>query len=119
MERLNRGADGKVRSAEIRTANGRTSRPINKLYPLEVFESSEKLIQSESKKQSATEAAAEVPSMSTVRDLPENPFVSSIPIPVIDEVSTRPGRIQRRAARQAAENIKIMTRMKTVEEEEE
>jgi hypothetical protein len=45
--------------------------------------------------------------------------VSSIPIPVVDEVSTRPGRIQRRAARQAEENIKRMARMETVEEEEE
>jgi hypothetical protein len=57
--------------------------------------------------------------MSEVRVLPENPFVSSIPIPVVDEVSTRPGRIQRRAARQAEENIKRMARMETVEEEEE
>jgi hypothetical protein len=119
VEQLNRGADGKVRSAEIRTANGRTSRPINKLYPLEVFESSEKLIRSESEKRSATGAAAEVQSMSEVRVLPEIPFVSSIPIPVVDEVSTRPGRIQRRAARQAEENIKRMARMETVEEEEE
>ena len=119
VEQLNRGADGKVRSAEIRTANGRTSRPINKLYPLEVFESSEKLIRSESEKRSATGAAAEVQSMSEVRVLPEIPFVSSIPIPVVDEVSTSLGRIQRRAARQAEENIKRMARMETVEEEEE
>jgi hypothetical protein len=73
----------------------------------------------ESKKKSATCAAAAVQSMSKVRVLPEIQFVSSIPIPVVDEVSTRPGRIQRRAARQAEENIKIIARMETVEEEEE
>ncbi|XP_057377950.1 uncharacterized protein LOC130699912 [Daphnia carinata] len=43
VERLNRGADGMARSVEIRTAQGRTNRPINKLYPL-VFEPAETLI---------------------------------------------------------------------------
>ena len=38
VEKLNRGGDGLVRSADIRTSNGRTSRPINKLYPIEVQE---------------------------------------------------------------------------------
>ncbi|XP_077869796.1 uncharacterized protein LOC144362083 [Saccoglossus kowalevskii] len=34
--KLNRGNDGIIRSAHIRTANGLTSRPVTKLYPLEV-----------------------------------------------------------------------------------
>ena len=38
MEKLLPGEDGAIRSAEIRTANGKTNRPINKLYPLEVNE---------------------------------------------------------------------------------
>jgi Family of unknown function (DUF5641) len=36
VEKLIRGQDNKVRSAEIRTARGVTNRPISKLYPLEV-----------------------------------------------------------------------------------
>lgn len=38
VENLIRSADGKVRAAEVRTANGKTNRPINKLYPLELSE---------------------------------------------------------------------------------
>lgn len=38
VEKLLPGEDGAIRSAEIRTANGKTNRPINKLYPLEVNE---------------------------------------------------------------------------------
>ena len=36
VESLNKGDDGLVRSATIRTSNGQTNRPIAKLYPLEV-----------------------------------------------------------------------------------
>ena len=36
VEKLNVGGDGLARSAVIRTKNGLTSRPITKLYPLEV-----------------------------------------------------------------------------------
>ena len=36
IESVNKGADGMIRSANIRTATGRTNRPIAKLYPLEV-----------------------------------------------------------------------------------
>ena len=36
IERLNKGADGLTRSADIRTSTGKTNRPIAKLYPLEV-----------------------------------------------------------------------------------
>ena len=36
VEGLIRGGDGAVRAAEIRTAKGKTNRPINKLYPIEV-----------------------------------------------------------------------------------
>jgi hypothetical protein len=36
VEKLNVGNDGLVRSAHIKTSTGSTSRPITKLYPLEV-----------------------------------------------------------------------------------
>ena len=36
IEEIIRGNDGLVRAANIRTKNGRTNRPITKLYPLEV-----------------------------------------------------------------------------------
>lgn len=36
IESVNKGKDGLIRSANIRTANGRTNRPIARLYPLEV-----------------------------------------------------------------------------------
>ena len=36
IESVNKGADGLVRSANIRTATGRTNCPIAHLYPLEV-----------------------------------------------------------------------------------
>ena len=36
IEGLNKGSDGLIRSANIRTANGKTNRPIARLYPLEV-----------------------------------------------------------------------------------
>ncbi|XP_063420482.1 uncharacterized protein LOC134705689 [Mytilus trossulus] len=38
IDQLNIGGDGKTRSAVIRTKHGLTSRPITKLYPLEVSE---------------------------------------------------------------------------------
>ena len=38
VERLITGLDGISRAAEIRTAGGRTNRPITKLFPLEVNE---------------------------------------------------------------------------------
>jgi len=36
IESLNKGADDMIRSVNIRTASGRTNRPIARLYPLEV-----------------------------------------------------------------------------------
>ena len=36
IEGVNRGDDGYIRSVTVRTANGRTNRPIARLYPLEV-----------------------------------------------------------------------------------
>ena len=36
VDKLNTGDDGIARSAVIRTKNGLTSRPVTKLYPLEV-----------------------------------------------------------------------------------
>ena len=41
VEELIVGGDGLVRAANIRTSNGRTNRPIVKLYPLEVSSSGE------------------------------------------------------------------------------
>ena len=40
MEQLITGLDGYTRAAEIRTATGKTNRPIARLYPLEVNEGS-------------------------------------------------------------------------------
>ena len=36
VEGLVRGSDGVVRSADLKTARGKTDRPISKLYPIEV-----------------------------------------------------------------------------------
>ena len=36
IEAINKGADGLIRSADIRTSTGKTNRPICRLYPLEV-----------------------------------------------------------------------------------
>ena len=36
IESVNKGADGMIRSANIRTSTGRTNRPIARLYPLEL-----------------------------------------------------------------------------------
>ena len=36
IEQLNKGADGFVRSVQLRTSTGKTNRPITKLYPLEI-----------------------------------------------------------------------------------
>ena len=36
IEQLNKGADGFVRSVQLRTSTGTTNRPIAKLYPLEI-----------------------------------------------------------------------------------
>ena len=41
IESLIRGKDGLVRAVNLRTSNGRTNRPITKLYPLELVEASE------------------------------------------------------------------------------
>ncbi len=41
IEKLIRGADGFVRAVQIRTSNGKTNRPITKLYPLEITASTE------------------------------------------------------------------------------
>ena len=41
IESLIQGKDGLVRAVNLRTSNGRTNRPITKLYPLELVEASE------------------------------------------------------------------------------
>jgi len=38
IESVNKGVDGKIRSANIRTPTGRTNRPVAWLYPLELSE---------------------------------------------------------------------------------
>ena len=38
VENLIRSTDGEIRAADIRTANGKTNRPISKLYPLQMTE---------------------------------------------------------------------------------
>ena len=38
IESVNKGEDGKIRSANIRTSTGRTNRPVARLYPLELSE---------------------------------------------------------------------------------
>ena len=38
IESVNKGADGMIRSANVRTSTGRTNRPIARLYPLELTE---------------------------------------------------------------------------------
>ena len=38
IENLIRSTDGEIRAADIRTANGKTNRPISKLYPLQMTE---------------------------------------------------------------------------------
>ena len=132
VEQLNRGADGLVRSAEIRTSNGRTSRPISKLYPLEVIESSLK-IQSESEKKAGP--AVSSPAVSNPAVL--SPSVSSgqtgpsraefkVPVHHLSMpsaaaiVRNQPelGRPQRKAAQQAKEKIQRMARMESTEEED-
>ena len=45
IEKLNKGQDGLIRSADIRTSTGTTNRPIVKLYPLEVQSSSVEPVQ--------------------------------------------------------------------------
>ena len=40
IEKLSKGGDGLIRSAEVRTSNGKTNRPIARLYPLEVTDDS-------------------------------------------------------------------------------
>ena len=41
IEELIEGLDGGIRAAKIRTANGKTNRPVTKLFPLEVNDISE------------------------------------------------------------------------------
>ena len=41
VEKIIRSEDGKIRAAEIRTVNGKSNRPISKLYPIEVTEPTE------------------------------------------------------------------------------
>ena len=77
IESINRGGDGQVRSAEMRTATGRTSRPINKLYP-EVSENSS----------------------------PSSKDVNIHPRRIANENQPSSGRNQRTAARKASEQLK-------------
>jgi hypothetical protein len=132
VEQLNRGADGLVRSAEIRTSNGRTSHPISKLYPLEVIESSLK-IQSGSERNAgpavsspaASSPAVSSPSVSSGQTVPSRPeFKVPIHRPSMSSAPAKvgnrpvPGRPQRKAAQQAKEMIQRITDIKSIEEED-
>ena len=64
IESVNKGADGMIRSANIRTATGRTNRPIARLYPLEV---------------SATEVATQ-PSAAMAQETRDMPVLSKRPM---------------------------------------
>jgi hypothetical protein len=89
IESINRGGDGQVRSAELRTATGRTSRPINKLYPVEVSENSS----------------------------PTTQDANIQPRRIINESRSPYGRIPRQAARQASEKIKNIAYLESIIEE--
>ena len=122
VERLNRGADGLVRSAEIRTSNGKTSRPINKLYPLEVIESTLKIQPASSKE---TGPAALNPSVSSDQTGPtqaesqaQNQQSSTPSASSTDGNQPVPGRPQRKAAQQAKDRIQRMARLENIEEED-
>ena len=89
IESINRGGDGQVRSAEMRTATGRTSRPINKLYPVEVSENSS----------------------------PYSKDVNIHPRRIANENQPSSGRNQRTAARKASEQIKNIAYLESIVEE--
>jgi hypothetical protein len=89
IESINRGGDGQVRSAEMRTATGRTSRPINKLYPVEVSENSS----------------------------PSSKDVNIHPRRIANENQPSSGRNQRTAARKASEQIKNIAYLESIVEE--
>lgn len=89
VEKLIKSNDGHVRAAEIRTASGKTNRPISKLYPLEVSESTE---------------TADI-----------QPSIVSSPAQSIQPINT--SRPVRRAAAKANQLIKQMTKEDDPEED--
>ena len=66
IEAVHKGADGLIRSADIRTATGKTNRPIARLYPLEVS-SSEKPVNSPQHNGQSEYHTVDVPSSRPVR----------------------------------------------------
>jgi len=60
IEGLNKGEDGLIRLANVRTSTGQTNQPIAKLYPLEV-------------------TAAEQPTMGNTREMPATPATQPSP----------------------------------------
>ncbi|XP_064645114.1 uncharacterized protein LOC135498660 [Lineus longissimus] len=84
VERLTYGNDGLVRSAQIKTQNGTTNRPIVKLYPLEVSDDSE------------SPKSSDDPLENDTKD---------------NESDSRPSRPTRRAALKAKDNIKEWSRL--------
>ena len=46
IEEINKGEDGFIRSANVKTSTGKTNRPITKLYPLEVKEAEQSTMDS-------------------------------------------------------------------------
>ena len=66
IEAVHKGADGLIRSADIRTATGKTNRPIARLYPLEVS-SAEKPVNSPQHNGQSEYHTVDVPSSRPVR----------------------------------------------------
>ena len=70
IESVNRGADGMIHAANIRTATGRTNRPTTHLYPLEV-------------------SAAEVAAQSSIMKAPERIDTPAPPKRPVQEAAKR------------------------------
>jgi hypothetical protein len=90
IEKLIVSPDGEVRAAEIRTAGGKTNRPISKLYPLEVTEtieissppsqsaSSDPVPATRPKRKAAIAANERIRNMAEEKKLPGREYVGNI-----------------------------------------
>lgn len=103
VQNLIRGKDGLVRAAEIKTANGWTNRPINKLYPIEVAEAPEE----RNNQPQLIEQTRTGGSPHTLNQLAAERETR------LDSV-----RLQRKAAQQASRNIKHIANLDNIDEEE-
>ena len=66
IEAVHKGADGLIRSADIRTTTGKTNRPIARLYPLEVS-STEIIVNSPQHNDKSEQHTVDIPSSRPVR----------------------------------------------------